>query len=86
MRTGKFRFITVHVLPAGPDLCTTREYILAKGKFFHFKRKQFERQVFLSLDEFGLKKAQETERNLAVRKPENREPDLFDEKALAVRE
>jgi hypothetical protein len=82
MRTGAFRFVSVHVLPAGPDLHTTRQHVLTNGKFFHFKRTGFERQLFLDLHEFGLDKAFETERTLkaeAEAKQQTREPGLFDE-------
>lgn len=59
MRDGSFERVIVH-LPFGETLETTRTHILAKGRMLNFARNKLERQIFLSLDEFGLDRARET--------------------------
>ena len=56
---GNFRFVKVEF---GEQLLhTTRLYILHNGKVQTFYKQSFEKQIFLPLDEFGLKKALEYE-------------------------
>ena len=57
----KFKWIVIEF--AGQRLVTSRKYFLAKGKQFQFGKKGFELQVFLPLDEFGIEKAREFDRN-----------------------
>jgi hypothetical protein len=57
-----FEFVKVIVrMPNGKTLTTTRQHVLRRGKFLHFKRNDLEPQIFLPLSEFGLEKAQEAE-------------------------
>ena len=56
-------FKNILIIYNGKKLLTTREYFLKKGKIFQFAKKGFELQMFLSLDEFNLKKALEFHRS-----------------------
>lgn len=56
---GNFKFV---IIEFGEQLLyTTRLYILHTGKTQTFYKQNFEKQLFLPLDEFGLKKALEFE-------------------------
>ncbi|MBA4312672.1 MAG: hypothetical protein C0417_08580 [Chlorobiaceae bacterium] len=62
MRDGSFERVVVH-LPFGKTLVTTRKHILAKGKILNFQKNKLEKQIYLSLDDYGLDKARESEMN-----------------------
>jgi hypothetical protein len=66
-----FKFIVIDY--NGKKLVTTRLYFITHSKVFIFK--EYERQVFLALDDFGLDKAEEFERKI------NNQIDLFGEAA-----
>lgn len=51
MKRGTFERVFVH-LPYR-TLVTTRQTVLKHGKLLYFKKNQLERQIFLSLKEFG---------------------------------
>ena len=51
MRKGGFERVLIHT-PAG-NLESSRQVVLDYGKFLHFKREGFERQIFLRLEDFG---------------------------------
>lgn len=51
MRDGKFSLVLVR-LTTGHILKTSRNNILTKGQFLEFKKKQFEKQLFLRLSDF----------------------------------
>jgi hypothetical protein len=74
MKTGNFTFVTVHILPFGPDLQTTREQVLRRGKIFHFKKQGFERQIFLPIHEFGLQRALAAQQNNSQSSPKQQTP------------
>lgn len=69
----KFRWI--HIDYCGKQLLTSRLYFLQYGKIFNFQKAGFEKQVFLSLDEFGYAKAKKYEDSLG------NQGDLFQEVA-----
>ena len=62
MRDGSFERVVVH-LPFGQTLVTTRKHILLKGKILNFQKNKLEKQIYLSLDDYGLDKARESEMN-----------------------
>jgi len=80
LRDGKFVWVFVH-LPFNELLVTSRNHILEKGSFLHFKSCGFERQIFLSLAEFGIDKARETEKRLKERETGSAQQNLFGEAA-----
>jgi hypothetical protein len=77
MRDGTFKFVIVQ-LPFGGQLITTRLHILENGRFLNFKRNQLERQIFLPVIEFGLEKAQKSERPIVKHIPAILQPSLFE--------
>ncbi len=66
IRGGNFRFVTVHIISTGEELHTTREVILRRGHFLHFKT--YERQIFLRLSDFGRARAEQVAREIATEK------------------
>jgi hypothetical protein len=80
LRDGSFHWVVVH-LPYGKELVTTRNHILEKGIFLHFKQRGFEKQRFLPLTEFGIEKAQATESRQDKRRFEHTQKNLFGEAA-----
>ena len=80
LRDGMFVWVFVH-LPFNELLITSRNHILEKGSFLHFKNEGFERQIFLPLTEFGIDRARETEKGLRERVAENAQQNLFGEVA-----
>ncbi len=80
LRDGNFTWVFVH-LPFNGLLVTTRNHILEKGSFLHFKHKGFEKQIFLPLTEFGIDKARETEKQLKEQEARNTQQNLFGEAA-----
>ena len=76
LRDGMFVWVFVH-LPFNELLVTSRNYILQRGSFLHFKNEGFERQIFLPLTEFGIDKARETEKVLKEREVRNAQQNLF---------
>ncbi len=61
IRRGKFKILCV-LLPFGERMYTTKDFLLAHGKFLNFQRNQLEKQIFLRLEDFGLEKALAWER------------------------
>ena len=61
LRDGTFTRIEV-TLSDGRILRTRRRFALAHSSFLHFKKKQFERQVFLKISDFGDTRAEQWER------------------------
>jgi hypothetical protein len=77
MRDGTFTNVVVH-LPYGEELVTTRKCILDKGKFLHFKKNDLDRQIYHSLENFGVERAKECEeKQKSARKPKGEQPSLF---------
>ena len=69
------KFKWIHIDYCGKQLITSRLYFLQYGKVFNFEKAGFEKQVFLSLDEFGYAKAKKYEDSLC------KQGDLFQEVA-----
>ena len=80
LRDGNFVWVIIH-LPFNEVLVTSRNHILEKGSFLHFKNEGFERQIFLPLIEFGIDKARETEKQLKERETLSLQQNLFGEAA-----
>ncbi len=80
LRDGHFKWIVVH-LPLGEQLITSRNHVLTTGFFQHYKKQYFERQMFLHLADFGMERAQETEKQLKEREARNAQQNLFGEAA-----
>jgi hypothetical protein len=57
-KNASFRSVFIH-FPSGETLTTSRLHILRHGKLLHFKEQGFEKQIFLSVSEFGIVKAHE---------------------------
>jgi hypothetical protein len=86
IRSINFRRLVVE-LPLGQRLETTKEFLLAHGTFLHFQRNLLERQIFLSIDRYGMDKALEWQRdkNASTPKETKHEPcqtDLFRSKPV----
>jgi hypothetical protein len=62
VRRFDFRWIVIEY--AGRRLVTTKLYLLHHGRVFTFGKAGFESQIFLSLDDFGERKALEFETTL----------------------
>lgn len=60
LRSGSFHWVTVKADGYSP-LVTSRQYILEKGFFLHFKADGYEKQIFLPVTEFGIDKARQFE-------------------------
>lgn len=53
LRDSAFRFIIVHY--GNKELITERLYVLAKGKFIHYKNQRLDKQIGINLfNQFGL--------------------------------
>lgn len=60
----KFKWIVIDF--EGRKLVTSRLYFNTYGKPFQFSKKDFELQVFLPIDEFGIEKARAFEKALGI--------------------
>lgn len=76
MRDGSFEKVIVH-LPFSQILVTTRKHILVKGKILNFQKNKLEKQIYLSVDDFGMEKAKESEKSNTQYKPENNQLSMF---------
>jgi len=56
----RFNRVVVHLISRGARIETTRLYILAHGRFLHFRHNMLEKQIFLSLRDFGREKGTTT--------------------------
>lgn len=56
----KFKWIIINY--QNRKLVTSRSYFIEKGQTFQFNQKGFELQVFLPIDEFGVRKARQYEK------------------------
>ncbi len=61
---GSFRFVQIEY--GKQILNTTRLYILHFGKVSRFYKQGLDKQIFLSVDDFGLKRALDYERSLTT--------------------
>jgi len=55
IKDGSFRYVCCHI--GAKEFWTYREFILAHGHFQHYKRKGYERQIFLNYNQFGIERA-----------------------------
>jgi hypothetical protein len=55
-----FEFISIQY--GFSTLETSREYFLKNGSLLHFEKAGYEKQLFLSLDKFGMNKVREFDR------------------------
>lgn len=76
LRDYAFKYVIVS-LSNGQTLETTRLHILKNGKFLHYQQNQLERQIFLPLSEFGLDKANESEKATPHLKQHPQQQSLF---------
>ncbi|MDI6766032.1 MAG: hypothetical protein QME52_04325 [Bacteroidota bacterium] len=76
IRDGSFERVVVH-LPFGQTLVTTRKHVLAKGKILNFQKNKLEKQIYLSLDDFGIEKINESEKLDPQHKFENNQLSMF---------
>jgi hypothetical protein len=80
LKDGSFVWVYIH-LPFGGLLITSRNHILKNGSFLHFNKVGFEKQIFLSLSEFGIDRARETEKQLVKQNVKTTQQTLFGEVA-----